>query len=223
VTGTGRRRWLGAAAASAVLLLAGCGGDGDAKPTRLLDGSALPALPSALSDGDAAVMTIVHDLPATDERAVACVTGFGVGSPDVVVERIGADGRSVTFARGARVFACDAAEGAREGSAASCGGAFGRREKGRLTDPRLELANCTDAHGETVAFVWIEPEPEAAYVAADRDGWVEVYATRRGLPVRVSTTEGIGAGTSSLSLTVTQYAGDGSQLREEDIEAKVAG
>jgi hypothetical protein len=168
-------------------------------------------------------MTTVNYLPATDERAVACVTGFGVGSPEVVVERIGADGRSVTFARGSRLFACDAAEGAREGSAASCGGAFGRREKGRLTDPRLDLADCTDAHGETVAFAWIEPAPEAAYVAVDRDGWVEVYATRAGLPVRVATTEGIGAGTSSLSLTATQYAGDGGEVRKDDVDAHVAG
>jgi hypothetical protein len=223
VTGTGRRRWLGAAAAAAVLLLAACGGDGDAKPTRLLDGSALPAVPSAVGAVDGAVMTIVHDLPATDERAVTCVTGFGVGNPGAVVERIGVDGRSVTFARGSRLFACDAAEGAREGSAASCGGAFGRRERGRLTDPRLDLANCTDADGESVAFVWIEPAPEAAYVAVDRDGWVEVYARRAGLPVRVATSEGIGGDTSSLGLTVTQYAGDGSELRKDDVDAHVAG
>jgi hypothetical protein len=215
-----RRRLLGAAA---VLLLAGCGGGGNSTPTRLLDGSALPAVPSAVSAVDGAVMTIVHDLPATDERAVACVTGFGVGSPEAVVERIGVEGRSVTFARGSRLFACDGAAGAREGSPASCGGGFGRQEGGRLTDPRLDLANCTDAHGATVAFVWIEPAPEAAYVAVDRDGWVEVYATRAGLPVRVATTEGIGAGTSSLSLTVTQYAGDGSEVRKDDVDAHVAG
>ena len=222
MTARRRRRWLRGAAA-AVLLLGGCGGGGEAKPARLLDGSALPAVPSPLSAVDGAVMTIVHDLPATDERAVACVTGFGVGSPEAVVERIGVDGRSVTFARGSRLFACDAATGAREGPAASCGGAFGRRERGRLTDPRLDLANCTDANGETVAFVWIEPAPGAAYVAVDRDGWVEVYATRAGLPVRVATTEGIGAGTSSLGLTASQYAGDGSEVRKDDVDTHVAG
>jgi hypothetical protein len=217
-----RRRLVGAAAVT--LLLVGCSG-GEKPPTRLLDGSPPPASPSALGAVDGAVMTIARTLPETDGRAVACGKRFGGGSgpPQPIVERIGVEGRSVTFSDGARIFACDTAAAAREGPADTCGGAAGKREGRLLTDPRLELANCTDADGDTVAFAWIEPGEKVGYVGVERDGWVEIYPARAGLPVRVATTEGIGDDDASLTLALTQYAADGREVRKEDVEAHVAG
>jgi hypothetical protein len=182
-------------------------------------------LPSAVGAIDGSVMTIGHSLPPADDHAASCAKGFAKvdRSPQPIVERIGIEGRSVTFVEGSRVFACDAAAGAREGSPDSCGGAAGRREGGVLTDPRLDVANCIDADSHTVAFVWIEPAEDAGYLGVERDEWVEIYPTRAGLPVRVATTEGIGDDNSSLSLTVTQYAADGRELGEEGVRAQVAG
>jgi hypothetical protein len=93
-----------------------------------------------------------------------------------------------------------------------------------LTDPRLDLANCTDADGNTVAFVWIEPKAGAAYVGVEHDGWTEIYPVRDDrLPVRVATTEGLDDGDEVLTLTASQYLNDGRNLRKEELEAHVAG
>jgi hypothetical protein len=218
----GWRRRLGAVAVA--LLVAGCDGS-DKVPTRLLGGSAPPAPPSVLDSLDGAVMTTARFLPETDTRAAACAARFGKDDRPrhPIVERIGVDGRSLTFATGPRLFACDGAAGAREGSANACGGSAGKREGGALTDPRLELANCTDASGDTVAFVWIEPGEGVSYVGVERDGWTEIYPTRARLPVRVATTEGIGKDNASLTLVVAHYTADGREVRKEDVEAHVAG
>jgi hypothetical protein len=205
-----------------LLAVAGCGGGGGELTTRLLDGSVPPAVAAAVAEVRGAVMTIARDVPAGADRATACARRLSERrAPSPIVERIGVDGRSLTFADGSRVYACDAAAQAREGAAASCGGATGIRKNGALTDPRLDLANCTDADGAAVAFVWIEPSRNAAFVAVERDGWVEVYPVRAGLPVRVATTEGIDG--SSVGLTVKQYADDGSEVLRNDIQAHVAG
>jgi hypothetical protein len=218
---TGRRR--PASAVAALLLLAGCGGAGDA-PSRLIDGSFPPPLPAALGNVDDAVMTKVRTLPPSADGAVACAGRFQQDSGSRIVERIGVDGRSLSFAARSRVFACDAAAAAREGPPGSCGGAEGKREAGALTDPRLDLANCTDADGDTVAFVWVEPKAGAAYVGVGRDAWTEIYPVHHdGLPVRVATTQGIDGGHAALSLTVSQYADDGRKLGKEELQAQVAG
>jgi hypothetical protein len=219
---TGRRR--PASAVAALLLLAGCGGDGDAAPSRLLDGSTPPAVPTALDEVDDPVMTDVRTLPPSGAPAVACADRFQQDPGSPIVERIGVDGRSLSFAAGSHVFACDAAAAAREGPPASCGGAAGRREAGAVTDPRLDLANCTDPDGNTVAFVSVEPEAGAAYLGVDRGGWTEVYPVRDDrLPVRVATTRGIDPDRSALRLTVTQYTGHGNNLGKEALQAQVAG
>jgi hypothetical protein len=223
VTDRGRRRFVTAVAL--LLLIAGCGGDGGGEPTRLLDGSAPQTPPRALRQVKGAVLTTGHFLPASDALATACVDRLHANGtlPGPFVERIGVDGRSVTFPDGARLFACDAAAGAREGPAESCGGASGRRRGGVLVDPRLDAANCTDEDGDTVAFAWVEPAPDAEYVGIDRDGWIEVYAVRGGVPIRIATTDGIGDNDQSLGTTVIQYGPDGRRLQTEELSAQVAG
>ena len=42
-----------------------------------------------------------------------------------------------------------------------------------------------------LGFVWVEPEPRAAYVVVEQPGYVEVYAVAGELPVRVATTTGV--------------------------------
>jgi hypothetical protein len=169
-------------------------------------------------------MTKVRALPPSADRAVACAHRFQQDPGPRIVERVGVDGRSLSFAAGSRVFACDAAVAAREGPPASCGGSEGRRDGGALTDPRLDLANCEDEKGNTVAFVWVEPKAGAAYVGVEHDGWTEIYPVRGDLlPVRVATTEGLDADDEALTLTVSQYVNDGRNLRREELEAHVTG
>ena len=194
-------------------------------PTRLLDGSTPETLPGALKRVKGAVLTTGHFLPASDARVAACVKRLHARGtlPGPFVERISIEGRSITFPDGSRLFACDAAAGAREGSAASCGGASGRLRGGALADPRLDVANCTDEDGHAVAFAWVEPAPDADYVGVDRDGWVEVYAARGGVPIRIATTDGIGGDDASLETTVIQYGADDRQLGTGEFRAQVAG
>jgi hypothetical protein len=211
------------AAAAALLLLAGCAGGHEA-PSRLLDGTRPERVPAVLDGIDGAVMTKLRAAAPSSAEAAACGRRFHEHARPPIAERVGVDGRSLTFATGTRVFACDAAAAAREGAAARCGGSEGRREAGALTDARLDLANCTNADGDTVGFVWVQPKTGAAFVAVNRDGWTEVYPVGDGgLPVRVATAEGIDAGGSALAVTVTQYATDGRILGKEELQAQAAG
>ena len=222
---TNRGRWR-LPAAAALLLVAGCGGDGGGDvPTRLVDGTEPQTLPRALRHVKGAVLTTGHFLPPSDATATACVERLHAARalPGPFVERIGVEGRSITFPDGARLFACGAAAGAREGSGASCGGASGRRRGGVLSDPRLDVGNCIDDDGQTVAFAWVEPASDAEYVGVDRGGWVEIYAARGGVPIRIATTEGIGDDDASLETRVIHYGVDGRQLRTDEFRAQVAG
>ena len=217
------------AALGALVLAAGCGGGGP-KAERLLDGTQPPAVPAALRslEGDV-VVTRVRSVRAREldrKRLDACVGPFSdvrVGASDVVVERVGIAGSSLTFEHPARpvLYGCDASAGPTEQGGPWCGGAAGELEAGRLLDPRLTIG-CRDASGAPVGFAWVEPEGDARWVAVEEPDYTEVYEVAGGLPVRVTTSRVEVTG-SRATFEVAQYAADGREVARETLEAAVAG
>ena len=133
-------------------------------------------------------------------------------------------GMSVSFrtSSGHALFACDASAPTAAGRTSFCGGAYGRLEHGRLHDPRLDLAACRTAEGDVVGFAWIEPRPDAAYVAVRQDGYTEVYPVRTATPVRVTTLD-VDTGASGATFELSEHAHDGALLRASTFQARVAG
>jgi hypothetical protein len=142
-----------------------------------------------------------------------------------IVRRVGVDGASVTYrtASGRGLVACDGrALGAGHGLT-WCGVALAQVRDERLLDPRLDLASCSTLSGDSIAFTWVEPGPRTRFVAAGRNGFVEVYPVVAGLPVRVATTSGIDLDTSSASVDVSEHDPEGRRLRSYTLRTPVAG
>jgi hypothetical protein len=219
-------RRFAAAAALAVALVAGCGGDGHV-PAALVDGARPPPVPAALTDLDHALMTrleLVRGRELEHEPVVECIGQVAGGAPTMAAVRTTATGRSATFATrdGRGLFGCDGAARSREASGPWCGYAsapWGRR----LADGRLDLANCIASDRSTVAFAWIQSLPGARWLVVEQDGYPEVYEVRGALPVRVATTHGIDEETSSVSIRVASYRVDGRKLGEQVVDLQVAG
>ncbi len=209
---------------AAVAVCAACGGDGGGVPETLVDETRPPALPAQL-DLDDAVMTSTHVLPGNASEAAGCVADVDARVPERIVERVGVVGRSLTFrARGIpRLYSCNASAGAREPRGEWCNVAVGRVRGGHLTDARLSVANCVDRDGSAVASAWLEPLPAARWLALEQDGYMEIYETGAGLPVRVATNRRVGEDGSSLRVRLAQYAADGSKLDQGEYELRVAG
>ena len=131
---------------------------------------------------------------------------------------------SVSFrtSSGHALFACDASASTAVGRTAFCGNAYGRLEHGRLRDPRLDLAACRTAGGDSVGFAWVEPRPDAAYVAVRQKGFMEVYPVRRATPVRVTTLD-VDPDASGATFELSEHARDGTLLRTSTLQARVAG
>lgn len=166
---------------------------------------------------------------ATLERRVAdCLVPRDQASVDAdaqVVERVGVDGESLTFASAgaAGVYACDGgADPAGERSLPWCGVVFGEREGGRLLDPRLDV-NCRDHTGRPLAYAFVEPVAGARWIGVQQSGYVEVYEALAGLPVRIATTRGIDAREARAVFELTQYDDSGRELVHGELEAGVAG
>jgi hypothetical protein len=140
-----------------------------------------------------------------------------------LVVRVGAYSTSVTFPRraGRGLIACDGVPDARDDGRKWCGRAFGRLSRGRLRDPRLDLA-CTDDDGSPIAFAWIQPSRRAAYVVVEQHGYVEAYRVAGGLPVRVANTD-VDVGRSSALFVVSEHDREGRLLRAYRLEPRVAG
>lgn len=159
------------------------------------------------------------------ERCLAPVGGGSIPGDAVVVERVGVDGESLTFAgaSGAGVYACDGgADPAGERPLPWCGLVFGERESGRLLDPRLDV-NCRDRRGIRLAYAFVEPVVGAHWIGVARDGYVEVYEALAGLPVRIATTSQIAAEEARATFEITQYDRAGRELVHAELEAAVAG
>jgi hypothetical protein len=193
---------------------------------RLVDGSRAEA-PAVLLDAPTPqIRTKVFVAPSDRLRADSppsrCLRAARDHAPTgPLVSRIGASGLSVTFrtASGRALVACD---GISPAGGPWCGRAYGRLDRGRLRDPRLDLA-CTSASGAPVAFAWFEPGADASFVAVRQAGYVEVYRVAGGAPVRISTTTGISASDSTAAVEVSEHDRRGAFLRASILEARVAG
>jgi hypothetical protein len=208
-----------------VVAAGGCTG-GSHPPGQLIDGTraeapAVPleaATPQILTKAAIVSTRHAHEGSAA-ERCLAALRDHRPSGPAVV--RTGATGTSVTFrtASGRALVACDGTEAT---GASWCGHAYGRLERGRLLDPRLDLA-CVTTSGDPVAFAWFEPGPRASYVAVRQPGYVEVYRVAGGAPVRISTTTDISSEESSATFEVSEHDRGGALLRSSTFETRVAG
>jgi hypothetical protein len=156
-------------------------------------------------------------LPAADREVVA--------SDAPVVERVGVEGRSISFANrdGTRVYACDGGvDPTGERAPPWCGAAVGRREEGRLLDPRLDVS-CVDRRRRPLAYAFVDAVKSAHWVGVRQDGNVELYEVLAGLPVRVATSRGIDLAGARAAFEITQYDPAGRELVRETLEAAVAG
>lgn len=219
----------GAALAVTLVALTSCGGGGS-PPPQLFDGTVSPDLPPLLKGlAGGAAMTAARAVPASSleagrlRRCEDWVDASPGSGP--VVERVGVNGGSLTFAVGSHMYGCDAiAQPARDPDRAPgdpwCRGAVGRLERGTLNDPRLGL--CTAADGDVTAFAWIQPGPDTAWVVVRDGNDAEVYEVAGGLPVRVTTTEDVDP-SGSASFDVEEYGADGTRLRGGQLDAQVAG
>lgn len=209
-----------------VVAAGGCTGGGH-PPDQLVDGTRAETPVVPLEAPTPQVLTkasVVSTQYARTETAVRrCLAAARDHTPSgAAVLRIGASGVSVTFrtASGRALLACD---GIDPTGASWCGRAYGRLERGRLHDPRLDLVGCTSAAGNPVAFAWFEPGRSTSYLAVRQRGFVEVYPAAGGVPIRISTTTGISPEDSGASFEVSEHDRGGALLRSSTFETRVAG
>jgi len=209
-------------ALSSIALLAAACSSGGGRPEHLLDGQAAPEFRPVRDS----VITATRVLERFDTGN--CLSGIdresvAAGSP--AVERIGVDGRSITFSSrdGTRVYACDGGiDPAGERAPPWCGAVVGERERGRLLDPRLDVI-CVDRRHHPLAYAFVEPVARAHWIGVQRDGYVELYEVVAGFPVRVETTRGIDLENARAAFELIQYDAEGHELVRETLEAAVAG
>jgi hypothetical protein len=148
-----------------------------------------------------------------------------VGADALVVERVGVDGESLTFANRGRtgVYACDGGiDPAGERPRPWCGMVFGELVQDRLLDPRLDVL-CRTPKGAPLAYVFVEPVAGAHWIGIEQDGYIEVYEVLAGLPVRVASTRNLSAHRARATFAVSEYDVEGRRLLREHLEAAVAG
>ena len=217
------------AVALAVIAVAGCSSESHRPPADLVDGT--PAEEPAIGV-DASTPQILTNVALI--RGKDAVAGTAAGeclraargheATGPVVVRTGVSGVSVTFrtASGPALVACDASHAIRADAATWCGRAYGRLDGGRLLDPRLDLAGCRTATGDTIAFAWIVPLRATSYVAVRQSGYTEVYRVVGRLPVRV-TTGAVAPDRSAATFEISEQSASGALLRSATVEARVAG
>ena len=74
-----------------------------------------------------------------------------------------------------------------------------------------------------MALVWVEPDPRTRFVAVRQPGYAEVYRTAGGLPVRISSVDGVSLERSSATVDVSEHDRGGSLVRKYRVDAAVAG
>jgi hypothetical protein len=217
----GLDRLMLALVAAAAVLASGCG-HGSSRPARLLDGRPAahfgPVPDSVLGAARLLELADVDDcLPAADRATVPADT--------LVVERIGVDSRSLTFANReqTRVYACDGGiDAAGERAPPWCAAVFGELVAGRLLDPRLDVV-CRDGARRPLAYAFVEPVAGARWIGVRQAGYVELYEVLAGLPVRIGGTQGVDPENARATLEVAQYDAEGHELVHGTLEAAVAG
>jgi hypothetical protein len=207
-------------AAAAAVLAAGCGHGG--RPARLLDGRPAahfrPVPDSVVGAARVLERADLDDCLPAGERAT-------VPADTLVVERIGVDSRSLTFANReqTRVYACDGGiDAAGERAPPWCAPVFGELVEGRLLDPRLDVV-CRDRARRPLAYAFVDPVAGAHWIGIRQKGYVELYEVLAGLPVRVAGTRGVDAENARATLEVAQYDAEGHELVHGTLEAAVAG
>jgi hypothetical protein len=204
-----------------VFLAAACA-SGGGRPEHLLDGRPAPEFRHVRDS----VIAATRVLERSGQRD--CLGGMhneSVAANAIAVDRVGVDGRSVTFASrdGARVYACDGGiDPAGERAPPWCGAVVGRRERGRLLDPRLDVV-CVDNQRRRLAYAFVEPVTRARWIGVQQDGYIELYEAVAGLPVRVETARDIDFENARAAFELTQYDAEGHQLVRETLEASVTG
>jgi len=225
-----RARGIGTLVAIVVFTSAGGCAQGNSPPTRLVDGSPARVPTVGLVAPKPQIVTkaaLVRPSRAPRHSlAGKCVSEshhHPMGSALVV--RVGTTGSSVTFrtASGLALVGCDGDASGKRAAHSFCGGAYARLERGRLSDPRLDLAGCTTTSGDTVAFAWFQPGPKTSSVAVRQGHYVEIYPVVGRIPVRISTTENIAAQDSRATFDVSEHDASGALLRSSVLEARVAG
>jgi hypothetical protein len=147
-----------------------------------------------------------------------------LAAPDgrAIVERVGAVGSSVTFASVSGLHGCDDGQ-RREARRHWCGIAFGMLRRGRLDDPRLDVAGCRTVSGGPIGFVWVKAGAETRYVAVSQDGYAEVYEPAAGLPIRIATSAGVTVDGSRATFRISEHDARGRLLRRYRLDAVPAG
>ncbi|MDH4102195.1 MAG: hypothetical protein OEW52_00605 [Thermoleophilia bacterium] len=212
------------------LLTIGCDTNDPGAPMTLMNGSRAPELPVDLEGvASPAVSTSVAtssigEIGAGSAFGACAKRAQGERRSVPVVVRVGVTGESVTFRTESRrgLYGCDNSQGSREEGRRACGVAFGQLSEGRLEDPRLNVGACTTKGGEPLGFAWVQPVPNATFVAVEQDGYVEVYRTAGGLPIRV-TTDDVEIDRSGATFRITEHAEDGGLIQQYRVEASVAG
>ena len=209
-------------------LVGGCRAETPSTPSKLIDGS--PARrPTVVLEGvdgpsvPTVARTTAANAAASRPNAASCVAATGAPAGGPIVERVGVNGRSITFLGPGRrtAHACDATSAGRPKNTAWCGHAFGQVYSRRLRDPRLSLT-CRSDNGDPVGFAWIQRAAATAYVVVRQSDYAEVYAVADGAPVRVTTSD-VDLMSSSAAFSISEHAEDGSRVRSYELEAQVAG
>jgi hypothetical protein len=208
-------------------LVGGCRAETPSTPSELIDGSPTRRPPVLLQGvEDPAVATVVRvtraDAVASSSDAASCIAAMGEAD-GAVVERIGVNGRSITFLGPGRrtVHACDAGAVSDSEGDRWCGHAFAQVGSGRPRDRRLSLT-CRAPDGDPVGFMWIQPGAGTEFIVVRGSGYTEVYAAAGDVPVRV-TTEMVDFESSRAAFSISEHARSGRLLRSDDLEAQVAG
>jgi len=191
-------------------------------PRHLIEGSRPPSVPKVLRDqGTGFLMTRVHVLKAKQIRRLllACARDRRALSETVVVQRIGVNGRTITFRTlDGGVEGCDRNPGARPVQNPWCGGSAWILRNGRVSDARLDI--CYARNGKpVVAFGWINALRAAKWIVVEQPGFREVYPVAAHLPVRVSTVSEIGSPTT---FRTAQYDKHGVLLVRKVVKAAIA-
>lgn len=191
----------------------------------LIDGSRAPHVPKVLeARGPHLVMTKVRlgTVRSMRPSLTRCPDARTAERGAPVVERIGLNGRSVTFlVSRTEIAGCDRDPSARRFVGPWCGLAGWAYAGGRVGDPRLAI--CFDGRSKPlIAFGWINPVPRARWIVIDQPGYREVYPVAGGLPVRVSTVSGLGRAGAAVFHTA-QYDRQGVLLVRRKVVAAIAG
>jgi hypothetical protein len=214
--------------AMTLMLLAGCDAHGD-RPSTLMDGSRAHG-PGVDLDGvsSPAIATKVLVRPAKTARAgskaASCIRAQRAqGRPrGAVVQRVGVESSTVTYVSDSGLHGCDNSRGRREGDRRWCGTSFGVLKRGRLDDPRLDIAGCGTDSGAPMGFAWITAS-RARYVAVAQDGYSEIYEPAGGIPIRIATATGIEVDGSRATFRVSEHDAQGRLLRCYELDAVPAG